>query len=78
MINLRLTTIQLQEDTKRILENKKIYPRESYNSVIKRVLETENIPSMEEMFRQGDNIKQTKNYTTKQIIEMSHELRRKR
>lgn len=78
MIKLKLTSIQLYEETKKKLEEKKIYPRESYDSVIKRILESENIPTMEEMFKIGDKIKQNKVYSTKEIIEISHELRRKR
>jgi len=61
--------------TKKKLESKKLHPRESYDSVIKRILESENIPTMESMFRQGDNLKEKKRYTTKEIIDLSHELR---
>ena len=74
---MKLSSIQLYEDTKEKLENKKIHPRESYDSVLRRILENEKIPSIEEMFRQGDNIKQKKKYATEEIIEMSHELRGK-
>ncbi|MBI2523346.1 NAD(P)H-hydrate dehydratase [Candidatus Woesearchaeota archaeon] len=42
---------------------------------VKRVLEHEKLPSMEEMFRQCDRIKQKKKYTTEEVIEMSHGLR---
>ena len=38
-------------------------------------LENENLHSMEEMFRQCDKIKQKKEYTTKEVIEISHGLR---
>ena len=74
---MKLSSIQLHEDTKEKLENKKIHPRESYDSVLRRILENEKIPSIEEMFRQGDKLKQNKKYATKEIIEMSHELRGK-
>jgi len=74
---MKLSSIQLHEDTKDKLENKKIYPRESYDSVLRRMLESEKIPPMEKMFQQGDNIKQKKKYTTKEIIDMSHALRGK-
>ena len=74
---MKLSSIQLHEDTKEKLENKKIHSRESYDSVIRRILENEKIPSIEEMFRQGDKIKQKKKYATEEIIEMSHELRGK-
>ena len=78
MIKLKLTTIQVYEHTKKKLEDKKAHPRESYDSVLRRMLESENIPSMEEMFKHGDKIRQSKNYATEQIIRISHELRRKR
>ena len=75
MIKLKISSIQLYEMTKKKLESKKLHPRESYDSVIKRILESENIPTMESMFRQGDNLKEKKRYTTKEIIDLSHELR---
>ncbi len=75
---MKLTTIQVYEDTREKLERKKKHRRESYDSVIKRIMGNENIPSMEEMFRIGDKISQIKKYSTKEIICMGHELRRKR
>lgn len=75
---MRITTIQLFEDTKKKLEKMKQHPRESYDMVLKRILETEDTLPMQEMFEYGDKLKQKKKYTTKQIIEMSHQLRRKR
>lgn len=75
---MKLTTIQLHEDTKKKIETRKSHPRESYDSVIRRVLENEEIPSIEDMFKHGDTIKQTKKYTTKEIIKTSHELREKK
>jgi|TARA_Y100000294_G_scaffold44656_1_gene41253 hypothetical protein len=77
VIKLKLSSIQLYEDTKRKLGNRKIHPRESYDSVLKRILENEKIPSIEEMFRQGDKIKQSKKYTTKDVIVISHGMRGK-
>ena len=74
---MKLTTIQLDEGTKNKLENKKIHPRESYDSVLKRILDNERLPSMEEMFQKSDKIKQKKKYTTSEIIEISHGLRAK-
>lgn len=74
---MKLTTIQLYEDTKKKLGSKKMHPRESYDSVLRKLLEKEEIPSMEEMFKHGDKIKQAK-HTTEGIIEISHELRGKR
>ena len=78
MIKIKLTSIQVYENTKKELENKKLHQRESYDSVLKRMLESERIPSIEDMFREGDKIKQKQKYTTKEIIEISHELRVKR
>ena len=75
---MKLTSIQVYEETKEKLEDKKMHPRESYDSVLKRVLENENLPSMEEMFGIGDKIKQKKKYTTKEVIEISHRLRKRR
>ncbi|MBI2660026.1 hypothetical protein HYX07_02600 [Candidatus Woesearchaeota archaeon] len=78
MIKLKLTSIQLHEETKKRLEEKKAYPRESYDSIIKRVLESEDIPSMEDMFRIGDKIQQKKKHSAKETIELTHQLRNKR
>ncbi|MBI2652305.1 hypothetical protein HYX00_02460 [Candidatus Woesearchaeota archaeon] len=75
---MKITTIQLYEDTKRKLNQIKEYPSESYDSVLKRVLDTKEIPSMEEMFKNVDKIVERKKYTTNQIIKMSHELRNRR
>src|SRR3989338_8037118 len=44
---------------------------------IRRVLKNEKLPSMEEMFRIGDNLKQKKKYSTEEVIELSHRLRGK-
>ena len=75
---MKLTTIQLYEDTKKKLGSKKMHPRESYDSVLRKLLEKDYIPSIEEMFKHGDKIKQAKKYATEEIIEISHELRGKR
>ena len=74
---MKLTSIQLYEETKKKLERKKAHPRESYDSVVNRILEDEEIPSMEEMFRQADKIKEQKKYTTKELLEMIHARRGK-
>ena len=44
---------------------------------IRGVLKNEKLPSMEEMFRIGDNLKQKKKYSTEEVIELSHRLRGK-
>ncbi len=72
---MKLTTIQLYEDTKKKLEQKKITPRETYNDVIKRILEQEEIPSLEEAFRRCDQIKQKRKYSTQEIVNMCHDMR---
>ena len=72
---MKLTTIQLYDETKKKLENKKIHPRESYDEVIKRVLGHETLPSMNEMFTKGDKLKQKKAYSDKEVISISHALR---
>ena len=74
----KITSIQLYEDTKKKLEHKKSYPKESYDTVVRRLMDMEDIPSMEEMFRETDKLKQKKIYTTKEVIELSHRLRRER
>lgn len=74
---MKPTSIQIYGDTKKKLEEKKVHPRESYDSVIKRVLESENIPSMEEMFRRADKIKDQKKYTTNELLDMIHARRGK-
>ena len=54
---------------------KKPHLKESYKSILKKMLEAENIPSMEEMFRIGDKIQQRKKYSTKEVVKMCHEFR---
>ena len=54
-----------------------MHERESYDSVIKRMLEDEEIPYMEEMFRQADKIKEQKKYTTKELLDLIHARRGK-
>ena len=77
VIKMKLTSIQLYDDTKKKLERKKVHERDTYDSVIKRMLEEEDIPSMEDMFRQADKIKEQKKYTTKELLELIHARRGK-
>ena len=58
-----------------MLESKKLHQGESYEEVIRRLLEFEDIPSMEEMFKVCDRKKQKRKFSTKEIIEMTHEWR---
>ena len=75
---MKITTIQLYDETKKKLDEMKESPKESYDSIIRRMIESDKIPSMDEMFKMGDNLKESRRYTTKESIELSHELRRKR
>lgn len=74
---MKLTSIQLYEETKKKLEGKKVHGRETYDSVIKRMLEEEEIPSMDEVFREADKIKDQKKYTTAELVDMIHARRGK-
>ena len=51
--------------------------RETYDSVIKRMLEDDELPSMEEMFREADKIKNQKRYSTKELLDLIHARRGK-
>lgn len=75
---MKLTTIQLYEETKKKLEEKKAHPRESYDSLLRRMLESETIPSMEQMFKAGDKLQQKRGYSTEEVIELTHKLRLKK
>ena len=75
---MNLTTIQIREETRKKLERKKSTQRESYDSVLQRMLESEDTPSMEEMFRVGDSMKQKGRYSTEEVVRLAHELRSRR
>ena len=75
---MNLTTIQVREETRKKLEMKKAHPRESYDAVLQRMFETESIPSMAEMFKIGDSMKQSRSYSTEEVVELTHRLRKKR
>ncbi len=75
---MNLTTIQVKQDTKKKLEQKKIHPKESYDEVIQRVLELEGFPSIEEVARIGSSIKQDKIFSTAEVIALTHRHRGKR
>ena len=72
---MKMTSIQLTEETKKKLDSKKIHPRESYEEVINRVLEEDDILTLEEAFKLGDKIKQDKIYSTQEIIDLIHKNR---
>lgn len=75
---MKLTTIQLYERTRINLERRKIHKRESYDTVIQRILERDAIPSMRKMFEIGDALKQDREYGTEEIIAISHGFRGKK
>jgi hypothetical protein len=72
---MKLTTIQVREETRRELERRKSHPRETYDAVINRTLQDDDGPSLEEMFRICDSIPDRKKYTAQQIVKLGHELR---
>ncbi|MEK6962811.1 MAG: hypothetical protein AABX70_00180 [Nanoarchaeota archaeon] len=74
---MNLTTIQLRQDTKKKLEQKKLHPRESYDAVIQRALDTDNILSLEEAFRQSDQVKLKRKYSTEEVIALTHAHRKR-
>ncbi len=73
---MKVTSIQLHEDLKMKLESKKLYARESYESVIKRMLEEGETPSMEELFRRADSLKM-KRHSAGDVVKLIHQLREK-
>ena len=75
---MKITTIQLYDDTKKKLSQMKEHPNESYDSVLKRIIEQEDIPDMHEMFKKCDAMKQKKSYSREEVVRISHELRDKR
>ena len=75
---MNITTIQIREETRKKLAMKKVHPRESYDAVLQRMFEADSIPSMEEMFRIGDSVKQKRRYSTEEVVRLTHELRAKR
>ena len=67
-----VTTIQLEEETKRKLERAKMFPRETYNQVIERLLERgdEEILSprtIRNIERALSDIKAGRVYSTKEV-----------
>lgn len=72
---MNLTTIQVRQETKKRLDRRKEYPRETYDEVIQKILEEDEIPSMKEMFRLCDQMKQDKIYSTEEVIALTHRWR---
>ena len=65
-------------DAKKKTKTEKQHSKESYDSILKKMLEAENTPSMEEMFRIGDKMKQPKKYSTEEVVKMCHEWRERK
>ena len=74
---IKITTIQLHEATRKKLECRKLHSRESYESVISRLIDDE-IPDIEEMFKLSDSLPQEREFTTAEVIALSHRLRRQK
>lgn len=68
---MKITTIQLHENTRRDLEQRKKHPKESYEEVIRRILNSDDIPSMEEMFKEAAKLKH-RPYTAEELVKLSH------
>jgi predicted CopG family antitoxin len=75
---MKMTTIQIEEKLKKELDKRKTHPRESYNDVLKRMLEDEEVFTLEDAFKLADSVKEQKKYSTKEVIELTHELRKRR
>jgi len=75
---MKMTSIQLTEETKKKLDNKKVHPRESYEEVIKRVLDDDDILTLEEAFKLSDSIKQDKIYSSQEVVDLIHKNRLKK
>lgn len=71
---MSLTTIQVSRSTKKKLEQHKLHPRETYESVLRRVVREERVPPLDELFARGDRIPQ-KRHTPQEIVAMIHEMR---
>lgn len=69
---MKTTTIQLYEGTRKQLEAKKLYQRESFDSVLKRLMKEEDFPTLEEMFERSKKLKHRK-YSTEEIVRMTDE-----
>ncbi len=69
------TTIQVSKEVKELLEELKLHPRESYDSVIRRLIETriDDEPLSEETLRRIeealDDLRAGRVYTTKEVRE---------
>jgi len=62
---MRKTTIRISEETKKILDNLKIHPRETYDDVLKRLLQKNGVG--EEESPQGKEESETKKVNDKKV-----------
>ena len=69
---MKITTIQLYEGTRKQLEAKKLYSRESFDSVLQRIMKEDDFPTLEEMFERSKQLKHRK-YSTEEIVRMTDE-----
>ncbi len=69
---MKITTIQLCESTRKQLETKKLHPRESFDSVLNRLMKEDDFPTLEEMFERSKKLKHRK-YSTEEIVRMTDE-----
>lgn len=77
MKTMNTTTIQIKQETKKRLDQRKEHPRESYDEVIQRALEPNDIPSLEEAFRQSDQVKVKRAYSREEVVALTHAYRKK-
>ncbi len=70
---MKITSIQVHDDVRKKLEKLKLHSRESYNDVIERMIKDDEVPSMEEMFRRTDKLKQKRIYSTEEVVKMTDE-----
>ena len=57
-----------------MLTKRKIGPAESFDSVVRRLIDIEDIPSMEEVFKECDSRKQRK-VSTKEVLQVIRDIR---
>ncbi len=69
---MKITSIQLYEMTRNRLELRKLHPRESFDSVVQRLIKEDNSPTIEEMFERSKKLKHRK-YSTEEIVRMTDE-----
>lgn len=72
---MKTTTIQIHEETRKGLELRKKHARESYNAVLQRMLSHEAIPSMEQVVEMGKAIRESKRYSTDEVVALIHRSR---